>query len=570
MKTNRKYSLCNAALRLLRGARFRQRCMACGAFAAARLLVAACLLAVACTAEEADEQAAVADGPITVRASVAERTQSGTRAEGGRETEGWTVNAGHFALVYPSDDGSNHVGVCSFSELGGRAYHASRGTGDGLVENGQPLLPGELGTSSSGTVLFYMDNVPALEAEGTEAPGEIVFDDALKARFSAREEDREHRPGASGDDNTTNDLVWGICEVENTGEESDYYDGLTFELNHRMSRISVLIIDEYKATDGLTKQPYDENPMKIWISGVRTQSKSFNRETGVVTVDSDAPSTDLYLLGTEDADGTLVKDKGFTEEEQAKFGTETNVEVTCYTTPNTILPPQTFDKSPSLYIQYNGKTYKGLLPNTIASQDEHGHTTNKNMQFEAGKHLLLKVRFKPSFHDELKFDVSLVDWFTFGGSTWSVSGLLAGIHTVDMWKEFVRDYNGLAEVEKGSAKEAAILEKLRRYGDMTKTPPEFLLITHITKEDFTAGGDDMLIKREVYEQYPFLIDFRRGYMIKGYKYEYKDGCWVSQKVSDTGDDYVEERLTSDTKPDRLPEQLLDEILTPAASAHLVP
>ena len=549
MKMNRKYSLCIGS----------------SAFAAMCLLMTACLFVTACTADDVDEKAAVAaNSPITVYASVSEPMQGNTRSEG-KEIDGWDVVAGSFALVYPTTDMSNAVGVCSFSDNGGRAYHATRGENDTLEGISAPLLPGELRNTSSGSVRFYMDNVLALESEGTSAPGEIIFNDALKKRFSARVEDMAHRPGLEGDDNSTNDLVWGFYDVENPEYESSYYTTLPFSLYHRMSRISVLIIDEYDPKSEEIRQEYDVNPMKIWIVGVRTECSSFNRETGVVTVDN-APATTLYLLGTsEDTGGKLTYDATFSEEEQKKFDAavpdnkekpdDEKITVYCYTTPNIILPPQTFDDTPMLYIRYGDQTYAGRLPNTVTSTDAEGHTTNTSMQFEAGKHLLLRVRFKPSFNDELNVDVSLVDWFRFGGSTWSVSGRLAGIHTVDMWKSFVADYNELAGVVEGSPEEA-IKEKLRRYGDMTKTPPEFLLITHITADDL--AGEGMRIDKTVYDNYPFLIDFSRNYMIKGYKYKYENGHWESEKLAESGDRY-ESMVLEDSIPNRLPEQLLKDI-----------
>lgn len=554
MKMNRKYSLCIGS----------------SAFAAMCLLMTACLFVTACTADDVDEKAAVAaNRPITVYASVSEPMQGNTRSEG-REKDGWNVVAGSFALVYPTTDMSNAVGVCSFSDNGGRAYHATRGENDTLEGISAPLLPGELRITSSGSVRFYMDNVLALESEGTSAPGEIIFNDALKKRFSARVEDMEHRPGLAGDDNSTNDLVWGICDVKYPENENAYYPPLSFNnLYHRMSRISVLIIDEYDPKSEGMQQAYNVNPMKIWITGVRTECSSFNRETGVVTVDN-APATTLYLLGTsEDPGEKLTYDGTFSAEEQEKFDAavpdnkdkpdDEKITVYCYTTPNIILPPQTFDDTPMLYIRYGGQTYAGRLPNTVTSTDAEDHTTNTSMQFEAGKHLLLRVRFKPSFNDELNVDVSLVDWFRFGGSTWSVSGRLAGIHTVDMWKSFVADYNELDGVVEGSPKEAEIKEKLRRYGDMTKKIPEFLLITHITAEDLE--GEGMRIKRAVYENYPFLIDFSRNYMIKGYKYKYENekGYWVREKLAESGDKYVSEDLTTSKDSKCLPTELLNDI-----------
>ena len=335
-----------------------------------------------------------------------------------------------------------------------------------------------------------------------------------------------------------------------------------------MSRISVLIIDEYDPKSGITRREYNVNPMKIWIVGVRTECSSFNRETGVVTADN-ASATTLYLLGTsEDTSEKLTYDATFSAEEQEKIDKTVNadkpegekIKVYCYTTPNIILPPQTFDDTPMLYIRYGGQTYAGRLPNTVTSTDAEDHTTNTSMQFEAGKHLLLRVRFKPSLNDELNVDVSLVDWFRFGGSTWSVSGRLAGIHTVDMWKSFVAEYNQLG-VDQESPEAAEIMEKLRRYGDI-KTPPEppeFLLITHITAEDL--DGEGMRINKTAYDKYPFLIDFSRNYMINGYKYKYVEEkkYWVREKLAESGDEYVLEALTTSTNSGCLPTELLNDI-----------
>lgn len=513
------------------------------------------------------------DSPVEIGAAIA-APKALTRT--GRETESRPVKGGRYTVIYPLGHGVASFGdkTTTDGNFGQGQLHAALVDDDNLtVSLGANTLTADQITSSEGRYRYTMDNLLVREKE-PPYPGKVYFKGDVQKQFSAGKE-KAIKTGMAGDDNKSNDLVWGEYEANTTDISSG--KKLIFNLYHCMSRVSVVVVAE-QFDNGSGEYTYNyngEHPMRIWLDNMVKQPYSFNRATGTVYVagesgegEEPAAKDTLYLLGSPEAGTTPEFDQD--ETDRVNSGLQEGAqEAKCYTTENMILAPQHIDASnrPQLHVEFDGKTYSGYLPRQMNAVG-----IMEDLWFKGGYHLLLRVHFGEGNDLPLDFGiVELLDWTDITGVT--VEANQAGINKLEDIKELISIYNSLAS---DSGKEIY----LRRFGEKSGDVWKF---DFFCDQDVNAWGAKF--SKELYEKHPFTIDFNGWGITKGpeqdiwvYKYDKDNSHWIRQrsatqdeidrsdnhlvKVEQTGGEveylYVEE-LTSATNANRLPDKLLETI-----------
>ncbi|WP_298074284.1 hypothetical protein [uncultured Bacteroides sp.] len=552
--------------------------------------------------------------PMLLSVSVARSTASGiqTRAIDPVDNSEIIEN-GWFSLVYPTGENINSVGVCPFKD--GTGQIAYKYTGDAnsfqIDTLRKSLRASDLAGKGVSTFRFIMDNVIAYEGDGNitneqnSNTGHITFSDALKKRFSARlEQHKESVFPASkeeSDASLDNDLVWGYAYTDKDETEipiSTSLPSLEFRLTHRMSRLSVVILDVVpESTKDTDHQTFKNNAgnLDIWITNIVSAPESFDRVTGTVNI----PSTDpvyqsYYLWDHKDPEMGLITEKGIdetlsTEETAAtneglEAGSDQRKDILCYRSKNLILPPdehvaqRTGEARPVLCVSYNGTVYSGVLPNsmTVVTKDEKGEIvqTSQSLAFSAGMHLLLRVQLIITNENPvIRFEpVQLVDWYEYG--TYTVKGQEAGITSQADFRELIRLYNSL-DTDSEADKYKSMLKIYRKYAGpynknewTTDVPvwdkdhpwciPIYCNLSTLT--DSLNEGE--LFSKALFDaSYPFTIE-SHGWRIDRYCYEFSDeGKYWYRYLYDTdnknpyttaGDTLVVQTFSTETDKRKLP------------------
>ena len=325
-------------------------------------IAATLLLAVAACTDGIGEQAAEAEGDFRIKATVCNRITTRGIPDG-KITQGNT-----YRFSYPQKTGIYATVPCTFTD----------GTGLATADDGHFLTWADI-TDYQSKYTFYLDNIPS---SGQAATGGVIFTEKESTITYAAGIDNEE---------ATNDILWGSHTLDS--RESV---GLDFKLYHRMARLSVCVFSD------------NEQELKnatVALDQVVLHPQSFNRLTGEVSIDKDAPQYAPIMLrdNTEEWTGTA------TQEPADPDKPDETITRYKYETPAFILPPQSLregEDRPRIRItipesageQYAG-TYSAVLPTAMRVTTDDGITSMQTLRFTTGQHLTLNVTL---LHDNEK------------------------------------------------------------------------------------------------------------------------------------------------------------------------
>lgn len=559
--------------------------------------------------------------PVLLSVSVARSTATGIQTRNMDEAGNEIIENGWFSLVYPTSKDANAVAVCPFIGGSGQIAYKYAGNDAGNADSfridtlQKSLRPNNLYELGIDSCRFIMDNVIAYEGDDhitkdqDANTGLITFSDALRTRFSARLEQHEESvfPASKeeSDASLDNDLVWGYAYTVGGSTQIPFNaekgipTSLDFQLTHRMSRLSVVILDVVpdNAKDEKHqefKNAVEKDGLDIWITNIVSTPESFNRATGTVNIPTEASEyykayylwnhNDMGAITTNGLDEplsveeTTVANEGLAESDRK--------DIKCYRSKNLILPPdehvvqRTGDARPVLCVSYQGEVYSGVLPSsmTVVTKDASGNTvqTSQSLAFSAGMHLLLRVRLIiENENPVIRFEpVQLVDWYEYG--TYTVKGQEAGITSQEDFIELIKLYNGL-NTEDEALKYKKMLEIYRKYaGPYNKgkwttdvpvwdaTQPWCIPIYCNISAHPDSLPDKKVFSSALFEKYPFTIECH-GWRIDRYCYEFSsDGRWYrylydegnknpfTNKTGEGMDAIIQQPLDDDTQKDKLP------------------
>lgn len=583
------------------------------------LIYVSCILgaAVSSSCTDSDVGMTVTSGedngmPVLLSVSVSRSTASGIMTKAPDEEDEEPIENGWFSLVYPTGQNTNAVAVCPFKEGSGQiAYGYADSDTDffTIAPFKKSLRTSDLYGKGVSDFRFIMDNVIAYEGddhitnEQQSGTGLITFSEALKTRFSARLEQHQKSQfpanRTESDASSDNDLVWGYAYTTDGSDRIPLDDQLTsldFQLTHRMSRLSVVILDAVPENESAKHEDFINNAgdLDIWITNIVSTPTSFDRSTGTVNIpgaeEASAYYTSYYLwdytdMGsiTTNEDTDLSKKETDAANEGLAEGDTQRQSIKCYRSKNLILPPdehvgqRTGEDRPVLCVYYNGTLYSGVLPSsmTVVTTDSDGHTlqTSRSLAFSAGMHLLLRVRLVITDENPtIRFEpVQLIDWYEYG--TYTVKGQEAGISSQEDFVELIRLYNGLQDANEQD-RYKNMLEIYRKYAgpfdhskwntkvpEWSDTQPWCIPIyCNLSTAELTAK-----FSKEVFDRYPFTIE-SNGWRIDRYCYEF-DGHWYRLLYDEADDDpiklttedkYATQHFTEETDKSKLPSVLQEE------------
>jgi len=175
----------------------------------------------------------------------------------------------------------------------------------------------------------------------------------------------------SFDDITTDDILWGKTEK--------WLGNLTFNMQHCMSQLSIVLVDNSIAKD----LGFDKAKVSL-KSGLIRKIESFDFTTGEVTTASD----ELREIET-----ILLPDAS----------TKTDGVAPTITLPLGIVPPQAFAESTKLEITTEKFVFTVDLPTLM--KDEGGNDTD--IELRPGEHLTIEISLT---EEKIDFTAKLVDW----------------------------------------------------------------------------------------------------------------------------------------------------------------
>ena len=583
-----------------------------------RLIYVSCILGAAvssCT--DSDVGMTVTSGedngmPVLLSVSVARSTASGIMTKAPDDEDEKILN-GWFSLVYPKDQNTNAVAVCPFKEGSGQiAYGYADSDTDffTITPFKKSLRASDLYGKGVSNFRFIMDNVIAYEGddhitnEQQPKTGLITFSEALKTRFSARLEQHQKSQfptdRTESDASSDNDLVWGYAYTTGGSDRIPLDDQLTsldFQLTHRMSRLSVVILDKVPENESATKHEDFINNAKdldIWITNIVSTPTSFDRSTGTVNIpDVETPDrvyksyylwdhTDMGSITTNEDTNLSQKETDAANEGLAEDDTQRQ-SIKCYRSKNLILPPdehvgqRTGDARPVLCVYYNKQLYSGVLPNsmTVVTTDSDGHPlqTSRSLAFSAGMHLLLCVQLViENENPTIRFEpVQLIDWYEYG--TYTVKGQEAGISSQEDLVDLITLYNGLQDANEQN-RYKNMLKIYRKYAGPFNSDEWSIDVPAWNKDHpwcipiyCNLSTKDLTDKfsKELFNQFPFTIK-SNGWRIDRYCYEF-DGHWYRLLYDEADDDpvklttedkYARQDFSTETKESQLPTVLQEE------------
>ncbi len=339
------------------------------------------MLACSCT-EEQDSVTAQqgGDNPIVLSASVNNNGQADSRVESGE------IEEGQYYLTYTDTINKQQVLSAIFTSGVGYPYiYDTEGTGTPLKWEGVKNI--------SGKSTLTLDNV-----QNQINVTDVTLGDAYKAANA--QEDK-------------NDIVWGKTEEAtwNTAEP------VIFTLQHRMASVKVNI----DVAEGLSLIEEEvKKGVTVSLLEIRTTPSTFNRNTGVVSVNNETTKKDVKIH-----EG-ILSDNGDTD--------------------TWIFPPLNFsDGRPQLQIILkDGTTYTGTIPETMLSGEESSddnNATSRTLAFEAGKLLTIRVLLVEDIEEQpiLFLPARVENWEDKGPVSIECNQL--GIYNEDDYKTVVTAYN---------------------------------------------------------------------------------------------------------------------------------
>lgn len=266
-------------------------------------------------------------------------------------------------------------------------------------------------TSSDGKIDLSKIKESSEDITGStlETTGEGEEEESIISKYTAAP-----APEISG---KGNDLLWATVKVD----EQIPLSPVHFKLEHKMA---MLTFDLY-SKNGEIKELLKEN-VTVKLEGVITEPTTFNRVTGVVSVNN---STDNI---------STINDMGVLEP------TEDEEEGVARYTKSWIFPPQQFHKigRPVLEVTLKNneetvtKTFRGRLPESMIYNNK-----SELLEFISGCHLIIEVELGDVNNMEIRFRPVLVrKWIP--KTIVDINVDQVGVRTANELLDLVKTYNG--------------------------------------------------------------------------------------------------------------------------------
>lgn len=340
--------------------------------------------------------------PIRISASIAASSPTRAYQASGK------VETGRFYLTYsnPSGEPAYQVGEVNFYD------------GTGFVTDSEPqeLTWAKVGFDPGGddkNATFRMDNFSSVAEDPAATTITLNPNNPYKA-------------GKFDYVNGTNDLLWGMTTVTRMDPK------VAMRLHHAMAMLRIIVVTDASAKGS---SAINLERATVEITNIVNSPVSYDRLTGTLLLPEEEAYSDLKIIQPGTSEWTAIE----TEPE--------NDEITTYTAPDFVLPPQGIaqgESRPRLRItvpQDDGGTrvFSGPLPRAMVVEAEDGSTVSMNFSFLREHIMTLRVTMDPDLMNLEFMPVTVTDWVDKG--TFVANGSQSAIFDADNFMDMIKWYN---------------------------------------------------------------------------------------------------------------------------------